>query len=144
MTNIVVSVTGTQRDEIGDEQRIEFITTGRYYRKNNYDYFTYSESELAGMEGTTTLLKVRENTIVLVRMGNIDQRQEFRQGEYTVSTYITPYGVMELGVTTSDVSVDLIAGSGKINIAYDLEIDGKWQSFNSLAIHIWEDKKNGH
>lgn len=144
MTNVVVSVIGTHRDETGDEQSIELVTTGRYYRKNHCDYFTYSESELTGMEGTTTLLKVRQDGVVLVRMGGIDQRQEFRQGEYTVSTYITPYGAMELGVTTNDMTVDLIAGTGSITINYDLEIDGKWQSLNKLAIHIREDKMNGH
>ena len=144
MTNVVVSVTGTQQDENGEEDRIELITAGRYYRKHGVDYFTYSESELTGLEGTTTLLKVYEDAIVLVRMGKVDQRQEFRRGELTMSTYITPYGALELGVSTKTVMIDLAEGIGQITITYDLEIEGQWQSFNKLAIHIREDKGNGH
>ena len=144
MTNVVVSVTGTQRDESGEENRIELVTAGRYYRKHGVDYFTYSESELTGLEGTTTLLKVYEDAIVLVRMGKVDQRQEFRRGEFTMSTYITPYGALEMGVGTKAVTIDLAEGIGQIMITYDLEIEGQWQSLNKLAIHIREDNGNGH
>ena len=144
MTNVVVSVTGTQRDESGEENRIELVTAGRYYRKHGVDYFTYSESELTGLEGTTTLLKVYEDAIVLVRMGKVDQRQEFRPGAFTMSTYITPYGALEMGVGTKAVTIDLAEGIGQIMITYDLEIEGQWQSLNKLAIHIREDNGNGH
>ena len=145
MTNVVVAVTGTQQDETGDEQRIELMTAGRYYRKNDTDYITYDESQLTGLEGTTTLLKVRENHVVLVRMGVIEQRQEFRLGERNSSTYITPYGTMEMSVTTREMTIDFVRGSGLIAITYELEIEGKWQSTNRLAITIREEaKKDGH
>ena len=145
MTNVVVTVIGSQRDESGDEQSIELVTAGRHYQKNGVDYITYDESKLTGLEGTTTLLKLYDGYVVLVRMGNIEQRQEFRKGERSSCTYVTPYGAMEMSVATSDVAVAFAKGSGRVDIAYELEIQGRWQSSNRLAITIREEKKtNGH
>lgn len=145
MTNVIVTVIGSQRDGAGDEQSIELITAGRHYRRNGVDYITYDESKLTGLEGTTTLLKLYDGYVVLVRMGNIEQRQEFRKGERSTCTYITPYGAMEMSVATSDVTVAFANSSGSVAIAYELEIEGRWQSSNQLAITIREEKKtNGH
>lgn len=145
MTPVVISVEGTQQDESGEEQRIELVTTGRYYRRHGTDYITYDESELTGLAGTTTLLKVHPEHVVLVRMGTIEQRQEFRLGERNLSTYVTPYGAMNMIVATNGLNIAMIHGLGQITIAYELEIEGRWQSSNRLAITIQEDKKiNGH
>lgn len=145
MTPVVISVEGTQQDETGEEQRIELVTAGRYYRRQDTDYITYDESELTGLKGTTTLLKIYSDHVVLVRMGTIEQRQEFRTGERNLSTYVTPYGAMNMIVATSDLNIAVIQGIGQIVITYELEIEGRWQSSNRLAITIREDKKtNGH
>jgi len=144
MTNVVVTVIGSQRDEAGYEQRIELITAGRHYQRNGIDYITYDESKLTGLEGTTTMLKLYDDYVVLVRLGHIEQRQEFRKGERNSCMYVTPYGTMEMSVATSDVTMAFAKGNGRITIAYELEIEGRWQSSNKLAITIREEKTNGH
>lgn len=144
METIIVKVTGTQRDSEGDENRIELTAVGRQYAKNGINYITYHETELSGMEGTTTLLKVTEDCVAVIRMGKIEHKQEFRLGEKTYSTYITPYGQMKMAATTNRLDLAYDGVRGKIYVEYELEIDGQLQSYNELTIDIREERTNGY
>ncbi|MPN49544.1 putative beta-barrel protein YwiB [bioreactor metagenome] len=118
---------------------------GRYYLKNGVHYLTYIDEQLSrdGLR-TTTLLKVYPDHVILARMGNVEQRQEFRLGHKTSSIYVTPYGSMELTVLARQIKTDFRVASGVIDISYDLEVDGQWQSENILSITIQEGQNCGH
>lgn len=144
---VLVTVIGTQQDADGEENRIELVTTARYWRKHGVEYIVYHESEVSGLENTTTALKVYPGRVALVRMGGIEQKQEFKVGERSLSTYVTPYGVMKMGIVTNklDISFSEAQGTvGTIAIHYDLEIDGQWQSANSLSITVREEQERGY
>lgn len=145
MNNVVVKVAGVQKDIYGKETKIETTALGRYYLKNDVHYLTYIDSQLS-REGfqTTTLIKVYNDHIVLARMGDIEQRQEFRVGRKTGGTYSTPYGKIELAVMAHNIKTDFQVSSGAIDISYDLEVDGQWQSENVLSITIQEGHICGH
>lgn len=138
---VVVTVVGTQRDDKGEENTIELISVGRMYTKNGIHYITYDESALSGMEGATTLIKLYSGHLSVVRMGSVEHKQEFRQGEKSYSTYITPYGTMKMNVYTNRLATAIVGASGTIDVNYELEIDGQWQSSNTLSIHIREDEQ---
>ena len=141
MTDVVVSVKGFQRDGTGDEECMEFVTTGRRYQRDGTIYITYDESELTGLEGTTTMLKICVDHVVLVRTGSVRQHQEFRSGGRSRSTYTTPYGIVDMAVVTRHLNASDHDGRMDIYIVYDLEIEKSWQSSNRLVITIWEEKK---
>ena len=145
MDNVVVKIIGVQKDIYGEETCIETTVLGRYYLKNGVHYLTYIDEPLS-REGfqTTTLLKVYSDHIILARTGNVEQRQVFRLGDRTSSTYATPYGNMELSILTRQIKADFRVASGAIDIAYDLEVDGQWQSENVLSITIQEGQHFGH
>ncbi|MCE5287248.1 MAG: DUF1934 domain-containing protein [Pelosinus sp.] len=145
--NVLVTVTGTQTDADGEENCIELTTTARYWQKNGVEYIIYHESAVSGLEKTTTALKVYPERVALVRMGGIEQKQEFKVGEKSLSTYITPYGVIKMGVMTNKLDVFFSEAQGTvgtIDIRYDLEIDGQWQSANSLTITVREEQERGY
>lgn len=145
--HVLITVTGSQRDAHGEENTIELFTHGRSHAKNGVHYISYQETEISGMAGATTLLKIYSDHCLLVRMGQIDQRQEFRIGERSFSSYITPYGTIQMGVRTTSLTIhrsgdnQLVTG---VHIKYELEIDGQWQSANTLDVVVQGDKKNGH
>ncbi|CUH96496.1 hypothetical protein P22_2586 [Propionispora sp. 2/2-37] len=141
INKVVIAVTGVQRDAAGEETRIELVTVGKYSRKNGTDYLLYDESEISGMEGTNTALKIYNSHVVLLRMGKIEQKQEFRLGEKTYGTYITPFGSIPMAALTSrlEITVSENGTLGAVYIEYDLELDGQWQSTNTLGIMIRED-----
>ena len=144
MINVIVTLVGTQRDAQGDESRIELITVGHYYEKNGVQYIVYKDSEVSGLEGTKTMLKVYDQHVVLVRMGSVKHQQEFRLGAKSHSTYVTPYVTMDMGILTQNIDLDVRASVKNIHIRYELEINGQWQSTNTLSISVREENKSGY
>lgn len=145
MIDVVITVIGIQKDGNGEENRVELITKGRFYDKNGVKYIVYEDSEISGLEGVTTMLKIYEKQVALVRTGSINHKQEFLLGEKSHSIYRTPYGAMEMGIMTNSLRMDLPSGAaGTLEIGYELEINGQWQSANSLLISIREESKRGH
>lgn len=144
MSNVVVTITGTQRDEHGEENTIELITAGHYYEKNGVQYIVYKDTEVSGLEGVSTMLKIYPKHVVLVRMGNVKYQQQFRLGEKSYSPYVTPYATMEMGILTQNIEQALTNSAGSIYIRYELEINGQWQSTNTLSISVREENKSGY
>ena len=139
---VVITVTGLQRDAQGEETRIELVSTGDYVRKNGVGYIKYRETELSGLEGTTTVIKVRPAEVTLLRMGKVEQKQVFRPGQKTQSVYTTPFGKLDMAVATGILDISVAAGDQDlpaIYIEYELEIAGDWQSANTLSITLRED-----
>ncbi len=144
MINVVVTIVGTQRDALGEENSIELVTAGHYYEKNGVRYIVYKDTEISGLEGVSTMLKIYEEHVVLVRMGNVKYQQQFRLGEKSHSSYVTPYVTMSMGILTQNIEMDLHNSVGTIRIRYELEINGQWQSTNTLSISVREESKRGH
>lgn len=144
MIHVVVTIIGTQRDAQGEESRIELITAGHYYEKNSVKYIVYNDSEVSGLEGAKTMLKVYDHYVVLVRMGSVKHQQEFRQGIKSHSNYVTPYVTMDMGILTQQIDLDLSDPVKNIHIRYELEINGQWQSTNTMSISIREENKSGY
>lgn len=140
MRKVIVTVVGTQTDAAGEESRIELVTVGSRRDKDGVSYITYRESEVSGLEGTTTLLKLYPGRMTLVRMGAVELKQEFAPGLKSHGTYITPYGSMKLTVATRSLERAAAGGIDAVTAGYDLEINGRWQSYNTLALEIREEE----
>lgn len=138
MQAVIVSVTGTQQGADGEINTIELVAKGHCRQTHGTTYITYKE-EVTGLDGATTLLKLYPDHICLVRLGAYEQKQEFIPGRKTYSLYRTPYGSMKLGVLTHDLSChpadehDPSAGQ-IVLITYELEMEGQWQSSNTLKL----------
>ncbi|BBB91208.1 MAG TPA: DUF1934 domain-containing protein [Methylomusa anaerophila] len=144
---VALTIVGTQRDVLGEENRIELFTLGHYYYTKGIHYITYQETEISGMEGATTLLQVDPDQVILVRSGSIEQRQVFSPGQWTYSDYLTAQGIFKMNVLTTGLDIGVTgdgAGLPQIRIDYELEIGGQWQSKNTLSVTIQGDKSNGH
>ncbi|MEA1975067.1 MAG: DUF1934 domain-containing protein [Bacillota bacterium] len=116
----------------GKEDVIEFSTEGKYYEKNNKKYFSYIEGKLTGMEGSTTLLIVEKNKLVINRYGSNKSKMVFILNEKTFTNYKTPYGNFEMEIVTNS----LILKDNYIEVDYDLSIKGLSDGNNKLVIKI--------
>ncbi len=135
---VLISVAGTQQLEEGQEKQ-EFITVGTFDVQEGIFHILYKESDITGMEGVTTTLQIEPNYVILNRMGTAEVRQEFRPGVLYRSTYITPFGDLLLSVLPNEVESDLTAQGGRISLKYDLFVDDKFVSHNTLVITIKEE-----
>ena len=124
-----------QTDKTGDKSKIEFFVESSYVEKNDYIYITYKESEISGMEGTTTTLKINTNSLSILRFGTYNSKLEFRQNEETLTNYQTPYGNIPITITTRLLEVDLNQdGKSNIHLKYSLEAEGEEPLDNEVEI----------
>ena len=95
--DVMIRVTSLQRNDSGQDEKISLETPGKFGIQKGFSYITYQETELTGMEGTTTSLRFYPDSVNLVRVGKILQQQEYKPGEVTYSQYETPFGTLQMG-----------------------------------------------
>lgn len=136
--NVIISVVGTQTGEDNDENRMELVTEGKFYKKDNTYYVTYKESEVTGMEGTTTTLKITDANITLMRFGTVNTQFIFEQGQKHMAYYDTESGALTIGIYTNEFSVNVNDSGGEISVGYEVEIDNHVTGFNGFRMLIRE------
>lgn len=132
--NAVIHVLSKQSDK--KEDAIEVVTPGSFYKKDNFFYAIYDETELSGMEGTTTTLKISSDKFSLIRMGNTIARMDFQKSKENVSLYDTPYGTLELKIKTKDLNINIDENGGDVFIDYNMSIAGQKYQNTVLSIKI--------
>ncbi len=124
-----------QTDSNGSQDKMEFYAEASYVIKNCVRYITYKETELSGMEGTTTTLRISEDTLSILRFGAYNSKLEFKQGEERLTYYQTPYGTMEMNVKTELLSMELQQDEkSNIHLKYSLESGGQEALTNEIHI----------
>ena len=140
MKNITLKITSRQCSQANEEENVEFVTDGKLYVRNDAVYLVYDESEISGMIGCKTTLKVDGDTLKMRRIGKVGMNAElyFEKGKRFSSEYQTPYGPMDLEVLTSLVKndIDVERGKGKIDIEYNVSLEGLAEVKNKLTIDI--------
>lgn len=136
--NVIISVRGTQTVSEEDANNLELVTEGKYYKKGDSYFVTYKESEVTGMEGTTTTIKITDNIVTLMRFGSVNSQFIFERGHKHLSYYDTPYGAFTIGVHASDVSINVNDEGGEVSVGYALEIDNNKSGENDFYMLIRE------
>lgn len=136
--NVIISVTGKQMYDHQGNGRLEFITEGKYYKKGKSYYVSYKESEVTGMEGTTTTLKISGDVVTLMRFGSVNSQLIFQKGHKHLSHYDTIYGAFTIGVFANNVDVKIDDNGGEISIGYQLDMDDGKLGENDFHMHIRE------
>ena len=140
MKDITLKITGKQIYETHEEDQMEFVTEGRLYQKNGAVYMLYDESELSGMAGCKTTLKLDGDTLRMKRIGQAGAGTElyFEENKRFCSTYHTPYGPMDIEVLTRSVknSFDMETLSGTVAVCYDVSLQGMAEGKSILEINV--------
>ena len=140
MKKVIVSVKGQSGP--GDEDRMELITEGKLYKKENAFYISYKETGVTGMEGTTTTLKVEEDKVTLIRRGTVTSTFVFEEGKENISHYATEYGVFTVGVRADKINSTMDEFGGVVAVSYYLDMFEKEQ--NEFIISVREVNNDGH
>lgn len=136
---VIISIEGQEIiPEMGEENKTELVTEGKYYKKGEKHYLSYKETEVTGFDATTTMLKIEDNRVALTRYGQVNTHMVFASGEKHTGYYDTPYGSFTVGVVSDDVKVEFEGNRGKIDIHYLLEIDNNTKAEHKLSLHVRE------
>lgn len=140
MRDITLKIVGKQCYDNTEEDQMEFVTDGQLYVRDGSVYMIYDESEVSGMVGCKTTLKIKGDSVKMRRIGHVGYNTElyFEKGKRFSSTYETPYGPMDLEVLTSRVENNLNMDElkGNIDIEYNVSLQGVAEGRNRLTIDV--------
>ena len=136
---IILFVRGEQTYDGVSPEVTELATEGvMTIREDGEMVLTYQESEITGMEGTTTRFTIRGGTVVLERAGLIVSRMEFKQGERSSSFYETPWGTMEVDIVTTKLAHRFTERGGVLEIAFTIAVNHQVTGENRFKIRVKE------
>lgn len=121
--NVIISIKSSQMADGEKPDTIELVTAGSLEKEGDGYLISYAESELTGLEGTTTKLHIEGPRVTLVREGSVNSQMIFEEGEKHLSMYETPYGALAVGIDTRRVTSSIGESGGDLRIHYDVEID---------------------
>lgn len=119
-----------------DGEFIEVVSPGKYVKIDNGYQAIYEETEISGMDGTTTKLTIRDEEVLLEREGTTSTKMLFNEKQPSISLYSTPYGMMEITISTKKLNVDVNEEGGKIKIDYEMAIAGQDALTTSLSLKV--------
>ena len=140
MKKIMMRIIGKQASD-GDQDQMEFVTEGELAERNGALYLIYEESEIPGMPGCKTRLKIKDNSISMKRLGTktipAGTEMVFEPGKVFTGPYDTPYGSFEMEVVTHNIKNTLtVEGTGSVYIDYKMSLKGLIESHNTLSIEL--------
>lgn len=136
--DVWLSITSTQRFEGCDIDKVDLVTLATLYQRRGKYYIVYDESELTGMEGSRTTVKLGGNEASVVRSGTCPSELLFAENERHVGLYQTPYGAMTISTHTSNLKSTVGMGGGQLVIDYTLEVDNSLVGENHLEMTVAE------
>lgn len=122
--------------DLDKDEVIEVVTPGKFHLVESEFKAVYEESEISGMDGTTTTLVIKDDVLVLEREGSTSTRMEFKKGEDVISLYNTPYGMMNINISTKELDIDMDEDGGVIYTKYVLGLEGQPGITTELKVKI--------
>lgn len=119
-----------------DGEKIEVVSPGKYIKLDDGFKAIYEETEISGMDGTTTSLTIKDSEVLLEREGTTNTKMVFNEKEPSVSLYSTPYGTLEISINTKKLKVEMNDDGGELNIDYDMIVMGQKPLTTSLRLKI--------
>ena len=107
--DVLISIRGLQYlmdEESGEQEPVEVMTTGSYYKKNGHHFLIYDEAT----EG----------------FAMIDVHMIFEEDKKNISFYHTPYGMINMGVAATKVRMKETPDQILLKAEYALDINDSY------------------
>ena len=136
--DVIITIKGLQSYEDQEDDRVELVTNGTFYQKDEDYYITYKESELTGLGSTTTTVKIEPERVTILRFGETRTHMIFEEGQKHVSYYDIGVGALTVGISTKRIQKQLSEHGGHLMIDYAMEINNSLTGENAFDISVRE------
>lgn len=133
--DVLVSVKGTQVID-GEHDSIEVITSGTWYEKNGKQYIMYEETYEEMQATTKNIVKISPELVEVTKKGAITSKMVYEQEKQHMSNYMTPMGLIVLGITTKDIFVEASEDALHLEIQYAMEMNGQFVCESVLEMNV--------
>lgn len=137
--DVLVSISGLQMAgdyvESNDDEPIEVLSAGTYFFKDGTHYIFFEEVA-EGIPGTTkTQIRLKgKESLEVMKKGLSNTHMVFEKNKNNRCYYKTPYGELNLGISTSQIMVD--ETEDNINIKAEYALDVNYEPLAECAIRI--------
>ncbi len=133
---VILSIRGKQNYLGQDPEIIELVTEGTMESRENGWIVSYEESDLTGLQGTTTTFQVEPGCITLTRKGPLNSEMVFREGVFHESLYQMPFGALMITVCANRVHYVIGEDGGTIDLTYAIDIENTAAGFIEYHLDI--------
>ena len=133
---VLLSIRGEQYFDDIDPDATELMTEGTMVLTEDGMVLSYEETELTGMEGTTTTFEVKGPQVILTRTGTVNSQMVFEEGRQHTSLYETPFGELTVEIQTSTVRHNLTQRGGVMEIKYSIAVEHTVTGRNCFKIRV--------
>jgi len=130
----MIRINGMQFTDFGGQQEpVEVISPGRYYFKNGSHYLVFEDIEDDSSK-CENLMKFRESYLEVSKKGSVNARLIFEKDKKTKSQYGTPFGILQIGISTTAVNLKEKEDSIEVTANYALEINDDFIADCSISL----------
>lgn len=123
-----------QREE--DADKVEMVTVGDYYKRNNRHYVVYEEITEGFSQPTKNRLKFNEHMLELSRNGLVNVHMVFQENKKNLTNYNTPFGQILIGIDTKKIQIEEQEDNITVEVDYSLDINYEFLSDCHIKINI--------
>ncbi len=140
---VVISIRSLIDYGLDEEDSIDFSTDGVYRLEDGVAHIAYLETEVTGLTGTRTSVRVTPEKVIVDRRGSLTSRMEFSPGGKSSFLYDTPVGQATMNMNTRSVSHRFDSNGGELEIDYVLDMEHTVVSRNKFMLTVREQKQMG-
>lgn len=121
----------------GENDIAELITEGEMYDTPQSIYLKYKESEVTGLAGSDTTIKIGQDQVTILRKGSVNSQMIFVEGQTRFSHYETPYGPLNMKIYTFKLNKEVDRQQGIVNLdmKYQLSINDGQEIINTISLN---------
>lgn len=135
---VLISISGLQLD-INEEEAVEVISVGTYYKKNGKHYLLYEElpmEEMGSRKLTKNTIKISDNQVDIIKKGVSNTHMIFEKDKKNVTYYNTPFGELLIGIYTTNLEVVESEDEILVNLEYALDVNASHVSDCDIKIKV--------
>ncbi len=141
---VLLSLQGLQFDQReADADRIETLTIGDYYKKNDKHYVLYEEVTEGFTQPTKNRLKISDHCLELVRNGLVNVHMVFEENKKNMTNYNTPFGPLLIGIDTRKIQVEETEDRILVDVEYALDVNYEFLTDCHIKIDISPKENSG-
>lgn len=139
---VLLALKGLQfaMDEEGT-QALETITPAEYYKKNNSHYVIYDEVTEGFSDSTKNIIKFTDSQMEVTKRGLVNVHMVFEEKKKNMTSYVTPFGNILIGIDTDEVEIREEQDRIKVNVAYSLEANYEHMADCRIEMNIRPSKE---
>lgn len=122
---VVLTLVSTQRFKDCAPETSKLVTQGTLRVLDGAVELSYAETELTGLNGTTTSFRIEPERIILSRSGALTSRMVFVPGEEDCSLYDMGFGALMIAVRTEEMESNLGENGGKLRVRYGIAVENE-------------------